>query len=236
MRVLISPRDIKEAVESVEGGAHIIDVKNPAEGSLGASFPWIITEIKNMALRHGKQVSATIGDMDYKPGTASLAALGAAYCGADYIKIGLYGAKTKDEAFNMLKPAVRSVKEFDENKQVVAAAYADHSLIGSISPHILPKVGKKAQVDGVMIDTAVKDGSTLFDHLEIPQLEDFICQSRDRDLFCALAGNIKTEHISALKNLKPDIIGVRTVVCKEGRNSKIERELVSNFITEIAVV
>ena len=38
MKVLISPKDEFEATEAVNGGADIIDVKNPIEGSLGANF------------------------------------------------------------------------------------------------------------------------------------------------------------------------------------------------------
>ncbi|MFP3908755.1 MAG: (5-formylfuran-3-yl)methyl phosphate synthase [Archaeoglobaceae archaeon] len=234
MKVLISPVDSKEAMESIEGGADIIDVKNPAEGSLGASFPWIIREIKGLAVEYGKLISATIGDMEYKPGTASLAALGAAQSGADYIKIGLFGAKTEDEAYNMLRPVLRSVKEFDEGKKLVAAAYADYYRINSISPLVLPRVGERAQVDVVMIDTAIKDGKTLFDHMKTDELEEFVEQSRKRELLCALAGGVKANHTAVLKGLDPDIVGVRTAVCKNGRDSKIEKDLVSSFIAEIA--
>ncbi|MFO7966255.1 MAG: (5-formylfuran-3-yl)methyl phosphate synthase [Archaeoglobaceae archaeon] len=234
MKILISPMDSKEAIESIEGGADIIDVKNPAEGSLGASFPWIIREIKDLAARHGKQVSATIGDMEYKPGTASLAALGAAQSGADYIKIGLFGVRDEEEAYKMLRSVTKSVKDFDEHKKLVAAAYADHYRINSISPQLLPEVGERAEVDGIMIDTAIKDGKTLFDHMEIVEIKGFIEESQKRDIFCALAGSIRGTHTTALKELKPDIIGVRTAVCKNGRNSRIEKHLVTNFIAEIA--
>ncbi|GAI18919.1 unnamed protein product [marine sediment metagenome] len=40
--LLVSPRDINEALAAVRGGADILDIKNPEEGSLGANFPWII--------------------------------------------------------------------------------------------------------------------------------------------------------------------------------------------------
>jgi len=86
MKVLVSPMNVAEALQAIEGGADIIDVKNPAEGSLGANFPWVIREISEIAKKHGKEISATTGDMPFKPGTASLAALGAAVAGADYIK------------------------------------------------------------------------------------------------------------------------------------------------------
>ena len=83
MRLLVSPRDIEEAKRSC--AADIIDVKRPAEGSLGANFPWIIRAVRELS---GKPVSAAIGDFDFRPGGASLAAYGAAHAGADYVKIG----------------------------------------------------------------------------------------------------------------------------------------------------
>ena len=99
MRLLVSPSSIEEARSAL--AADIIDVKKPSEGSLGANFPWVIRAIKEMA---EKPVSAAIGDFDYKPGCASLAAYGAACAGADFIKVGLMfdgrdGPLTSQELF-----------------------------------------------------------------------------------------------------------------------------------------
>ncbi|MFX0101094.1 MAG: (5-formylfuran-3-yl)methyl phosphate synthase, partial [Candidatus Hodarchaeota archaeon] len=46
MLVLVSPNTLEGAKQAILGGADIIDCKNPAEGSLGANFPWIISEMK----------------------------------------------------------------------------------------------------------------------------------------------------------------------------------------------
>lgn len=39
MRLLVSPMNMEEAQAALAGGADILDVKNPKEGSLGANFP-----------------------------------------------------------------------------------------------------------------------------------------------------------------------------------------------------
>ena len=70
MKLLVSPSSIEEAKFCLD--ADIIDVKRPAEGSLGANFPWVIREIKKMAGE--KPVSAAIGDYGPTPGNAALAA------------------------------------------------------------------------------------------------------------------------------------------------------------------
>ncbi len=92
----------KEASEAIAGGADIIDVKNPQEGPLGANFPWVIKRIKEITPKN-IQVSCTLGEAPNLPGSISLAALGAATLGVDYIKVGLFGFKTSQEAISLLQ-------------------------------------------------------------------------------------------------------------------------------------
>ena len=146
MRLLVSPMNMEEAHAALAGGADILDVKNPKEGSLGANFPWVIRSVADLA-RGKVPVSATIGDMEFKPGTASLAALGAASSGADYVKAGLLGVKTCDQAEEMLKAIVRAVKDLDPKKKVVASGYSDYLRVGSISPMLLPAAASEAGAD-----------------------------------------------------------------------------------------
>ncbi|MBP1674767.1 MAG: hypothetical protein H6Q24_905, partial [Bacteroidetes bacterium] len=91
MKVLISVISVEEAKVALKTNPDIIDIKNPGEGSLGAQFPWIIKDIAEELKGSAVLCSVTLGDLDYKPGTAALAAYGAATCGANYIKAGLYG-------------------------------------------------------------------------------------------------------------------------------------------------
>src|SRR3989304_2968740 len=118
MKLLISPVDEKEAVEAVSGGADIIDVKNPKEGALGASFPWVIKRVKEVT-PEPIEVSCTLGDLPNLPGAMSLAALGAATTGVDYIKAGLYGLKTKKEAVYLMQNVTRAVKDCNPSIKVV---------------------------------------------------------------------------------------------------------------------
>ena len=232
MKLLVSPINVEEAIICKLGGADIIDVKNPKEGSLGANFPWMIKAVKNAA--GTIDVSATIGDFNYKPGTASLAALGAAVAGADYIKVGLYDIQTREQAMEMLTKIVRSVKDYDKNKKVVASGYSDYKRINSISPFELPAVGEAAGVDVVMMDTGIKDGRSTFEFLNNEELKEFVTSARDHGLQTALAGTIKFEDIPSLKIISPDIIGVRGCVCGGDRNSSIRKELVEKLRNEIS--
>ena len=233
MKLLVSPINVEEAKICKLGGADIIDVKNPKEGSLGANFPWMIKAVKKAA--GNVPVSATIGDFNYKPGTASLAALGAAVAGAEYIKVGLYDIQTREQALEMLANIARSVKDYDKNKKVVASGYSDYRRIKSISLSELPEVGEEAGVDVVMMDTGIKDGRSTFEFLTEQELMDFVTGAKDRGLQTAIAGTIKFKDIPSLKRISPDIIGVRGCVCGGDRNSAIKRELVERLKAEIGL-
>lgn len=225
--------NIEEAQIALDGGADIIDVKNPKEGSLGANFPWAIQAVADLAAGL-VPVSATIGDLDYKPGTASLAALGAAVSGAEYIKVGLLGIKTEDQADDMLREIVKAVKGFDQRKKVVAAGYSDYRRAGSISPMLLPKAAAAAGADLVMVDTAVKDGRSTFEFMSESDLKAFIDSGHACGLEVAIAGTIVFEHLDMLKRLNPDIIGVRGIVCGGDRRSSIRADLVEKLKAAIS--
>jgi uncharacterized protein (UPF0264 family) len=228
MRLLVSPMNIDEAQAALTGGADILDVKNPSEGSLGANFPWAIKAVVELAMGR-VPVSATIGDLDYKPGTASLAALGAAFSGADYIKAGLLGVKSVEQAGYMLTNIVQAVKGYDRKKKVVASAYSDFSRVGSISPMLLPKVAKSSGADVVMVDTAIKDGRSTFEFMREQNLSEFISLGHRLGLEVAIAGTIGFEDLAMLKRIDPDIIGVRGIVCGGDRKSSIKPELVTKL-------
>ncbi len=229
MKVLVSPMSLKEALECIKGDADIIDVKNPAEGSLGANFPWVVREIASEVKSKRKEVSATIGDMDFKPGTASLAALGAAVSGADYIKVGLYRIKNQREAYQIVRGVVKAVKDYDDRKKVVASAYGDNNRINSLPPLEIIQPAYDAGADGVMVDTAIKDGKDIFNFMSVNELKRFVEYAHEKGMFCAIAGSLKWEHLGILRKIEPDIIGVRTMVCENGRNSSIRAELVKKL-------
>jgi uncharacterized protein (UPF0264 family) len=231
MKLLVSPINREEAIIASQGGADIIDVKNPKEGSLGANFPWIIRDVKEVV--NGRQpISATIGDFNYKPGTASLAALGAAAAGADYIKVGLYDIQTEAQALDLLTKVTRAVKDYDSTKRVVASGYSDYTRINSISPFLLPAVAAEAEVDVVMVDTAIKDGKSTFEFMDGNELKKFTNLAHEYGLENAIAGSLKFDDLPVLERIGPDIIGVRGMVCGGDRSTAIRQELVEKLVSE----
>lgn len=219
MLLLVSPINTDEAQEAIKGGADIVDVKNPKEGSLGANFPWIIESIRE-ATPDEMLVSATLGDVPYKPGTISLAAYGALTAGADYIKVGLYGTSNYDEAVEVMKNVVKAVKDKNSDAIVVAAGYADAHRVGAINPFEIPKVAKDSGSDLAMLDTAVKDGKTLFDYMNIDDLTKFVGETKEYGLKSALAGSVKKDQLKPLYDIGCDVVGVRGAACTGGDRNK----------------
>jgi hypothetical protein len=232
MKVLISPVSLEEAAAVVEARADIIDIKNVNEGSLGAQFPWKTLEIVKLIHGNGITASATLGDLSYKPGTAALAAYGAALCGVNYIKAGLHGLNTYAQALDMMVAVRRAVRMVSDDTQVVAAGYADYRRFNGLNTWDLVRAAKDAHCDVVMVDTAIKDGKTLFDVLTLDEIEDFVGMAKEANLLVALAGSLKADHAQALLKIQPDIIGVRGAVCEgPDRHSQISVERTKSFIS-----
>jgi len=230
IKLLISPKNIEEAKVVITSNVDYIDCKNPTEGSLGANFPWIIKAMKALIPYGSNQLlSATIGDFPYLPGSASLAALGAAVSGADIIKVGLKGPKNEEQGIILMKNVVRAVKKYNNNIQVVAAGYADQSRM-KCSPKFLeiPSIAAQSGADFAMLDTYIKDDKCLFDFLSTNQLIKFRDKAKELNLKVALAGKLKNNDIPKIREIGPDIIGVRSMICEgfDRDNGTIKADLI----------
>jgi uncharacterized protein (UPF0264 family) len=224
----------KEAAEAIAGGADIIDVKNPEEGALGANFPWVIKRIKEIT-PNKLEVSCTLGEVGNLPGSVSLAALGAASLGVDYIKVGLCGIQTPEEAIFLLQNVSRAAKECNPNIKVAVAGYADGERIGQINPLLIPEIAYKSKVNIAMLDTSLKDGKNLFDNLTKNQLQKFVDKAHDFGLKTALAGSLRKRDLPVVFGLGADIAGLRGAACTNSNRvtGQITRKLVSELVETI---
>ena len=234
MKLLVSVLNRRDAVEAVEGGTDIVDVKNPAEGALGANFPWIIREVRD-TVPHELEVSATIGNLPYLPGTASLAALGAAVSGVNYIKAGLHGIKNPSQGFEIMQSIRRAVKKLTSKVKVIAVGYADYKEVGCINPLRLPDIAHKAEADGVMIDIDRKDEKRLFNYFKPSELKGFVKAAHRSNLIAALAGSLGPDNVDAVSEVGADIFGVRRAVCSKvgGGRCRVNRSLVKKLASTV---
>ncbi|MHA2379380.1 MAG: (5-formylfuran-3-yl)methyl phosphate synthase [Candidatus Thorarchaeota archaeon] len=229
-KLLVSPSDENDAVEAVTGGADIIDVKDPTAGSLGAAVPELIRRVKK-AVGESIPVSAALGDVPNLPGTVAQAALGASMAGADYVKVGLHGTRSNEDAKEVLRSVVQTLDEFDCDSVTVAALYADHDRVGTINPIELPMIVQDMDVGVVMVDTAIKDGKTLFDFMSDAGVSKLIETSKKQNLEVALAGSLNGESFERAARLEPDIVGVRTAALSDG--NRISGRVDSTLVAEL---
>jgi uncharacterized protein (UPF0264 family) len=211
LKVLISIISTEELSAAIKGKADIIDIKNPEEGSLGAACPLLIKQIRILAPNY--LISVAIGDMPNLPCTAALAAMGVAMFNIDYIKIGLYGIHSYNEALKLLTNVVNSIREYNSEILIVGAGYGDAKNFGGVNPLKIPKIVKNAGANIAMLDTINKKDKTLFDFLEHAQLKMFVKEAHNLGLLAALAGSLQKDDLSTLYELGTDITGFRGAIC-----------------------
>lgn len=231
MKILVSIVSAEEA-QLVKGlKPDILDIKNPSEGSLGAQFPWVLRETIGLMEGTGTLCSATLGDLPFKPGTASLAAYGAALCGVGYIKAGLHDIRNYAQGMSMMTAIAKSVRMVSPDIYIVASGYADYRRFGGLDFRTLVKVAHDSGCGVVMVDTAIKDGKTLFDAMSLEEIATFIRLGHEANLKVALAGSIRIEHLQTLAALEPDIVGIRGAVCStRDRGSLIDTTKLADFL------
>lgn len=220
MRLLISVAAAAEVAAALEGGADVVDIKQPSEGSLGAPQPALIRRVRPY-VAPPVELSVAIGDAPHLPGTFALAALGAAGCGVDYVKVGVLGSKRAPEAVALLSAVRRAALEGNPRTRVLAVAYADAARVGAPPPHSLPDIARDSGIEGVVLDTNIKDGTSVFAALGESAIAAFLDAARNADLLTGLAGSLSAGDLSRLRRLGPDLVGVRGAACEGGRTGRV---------------
>ncbi|MCB5184188.1 (5-formylfuran-3-yl)methyl phosphate synthase [Methylobacillus gramineus] len=216
IKLLVSVTNVEEALQALEAGADIIDLKNPLEGALGA-LPLSVIEQAVLAIDGRRITSATTGDLPMEPELILDAVKAVAACGVDIVKVGFFGTALQHEAcIAALKPLISQ-----QSISIVAVLMADLSPDLAVVHQL-----RQAGFFGVMLDTARKNGSHLLSHMSMHQLQDFVESAHG--LQTGLAGSLRIENIKQLNKLKPSYIGVRGAVCEDfNRVAKLSKTQVS---------
>ncbi|MDY6761494.1 MAG: (5-formylfuran-3-yl)methyl phosphate synthase [Candidatus Nanohaloarchaea archaeon] len=228
MKSLVTVKTPEEAANIADTPPDIIDIKNPGEGSLGAQPAHRIERIMDAAPSTAS-TSIAVGDVPHLPGTVSLAVHGALQYNPDYIKVGLKGPETIEDAIELLRAASEGLN--GSSTKLVAGGYADHKRFNSVNPVDLPTIATKSGADAVMIDTAEKDGKTLFDHTEPQTLQEIVEEAKQQNLTTAAAGSLDIEQVGKIRDIGFDIFGVRGAVCTgTDREASLDPEIVREML------
>ncbi|KXS49563.1 MAG: Uncharacterized protein AWL62_948 [Halanaerobium sp. T82-1] len=232
LKLLISIKSVEEALIVKDSKFDILDIKNPAEGSLGANFPGVIKEIIEKS--PNRVISAAGGDLPGLPGLSSQITFGLANLKPNFIKLGFYNFNDFETAVKIINEAKNAIRLSGTSAKLIAAAYGDYKEINSFNPFLLNELAFKTEIDGIMIDTINKDGRSLFDFLKPAELKDFCQQAKKAEVFSALAGSLSFDDLGLLKEIKPDIVGFRGAVCENNdRSSKINSGLINQLYQKL---
>lgn len=201
-RWLASVQSLSEAKQLADYLPDLLDMKNPADGALGALPVATVKQIVNW-LAGRCQSSATIGDLPMQPARIQTALLEMQQTGVDYLKVGLFNGAALVDCLRHLK---MFLQQFDT--PVIAVLFADQQYDKSVLTNILD-----AGFSGVMLDTANKNGQHLLDHQTPEQLQLFVNSVKSRQRLCGLAGALRAEDIAVLKPLGADYLGFRSALC-----------------------
>lgn len=224
MRLLVSVRDAGEVDAAARGGAEILDVKDPARGPLGAPDLSVLRAVR-VAAPAGLPVSVALGDADECTDGLCRSARAAAACGVAFLKVAMRGEVRRAGAW--LRELVDSVGDTHPHTRIVAVAYADAPAGDRRSLFAIPDVAAAAGAYAVMLDTATKDGRTLLDYLQDRDLARWIDAAHAARLWAGCAGSLGTPQIERLRDLGPDVVGVRGTACRGGRTGTLDVTLVA---------
>ncbi len=208
-RLLVSVRSAEEAAVALAAGADLIDVKEPSNGPLGVAHHEVLAAV--LAVVDGTvPVSAALGEW-------SASALNDAHWHLElpvqFLKWGLAGYGNSPGWGEDLLDTRRQIRTGTE---VVLVAYADWEKAKSPPPAEVVKFARRFRYKAVLIDTFLKDGSTLLDALPLPELTELLTSLKKSGIPVALGGSLKLEQLKQLKPLAPEWFAVRGAVCAGG--------------------
>lgn len=221
-QMLISVTDEHEAKIAIENGADIIDLKDPADGALGALAMPLVNRVVGY-VNHAKLVSATIGNIqlqsnhDIQAAVNRIQALVTA--GVDIIKIGFFESKMHAEHLNsniqdeVLAALTTEIRAMCLQKQVkfVAVLFAENHYSKAFIGFLL-----ETCFDGIMIDTMNKNGQNFLAYNDDDKFTPISKQVIAADAWFGVAGSLQPQDIVLAKRYKPTYIGFRSAACEDG--------------------
>lgn len=231
-KLLVSVRNVREARAAIDGGADVIDVKEPRRGSLGMADPDVITAIAECvrSAASGMPVSAALGEMWASESNPSRIP-----CHLNFAKLGMAGAADMPDWPSRWESLRRRLeKQCGSPIEWVGVAYADVAGAGAPPVEDVIEESGKAGCAGVLIDTFGKSDGRLFDLVEADRLRAWADLAHELNLFFALAGRIAIGDLPRLASISVDVVAVRSAVClAQQRDAALSSKLVAAFRREL---
>jgi uncharacterized protein (UPF0264 family) len=220
--LLVSVRDVEEALAALSAGADVIDVKEPRRGSLGAADAAMTAAIVR-AVAGRTPVTAAVGELSEHADGIRSACLPQIPPGVSLFKLGLArcGLMVNWQArWLEVTAAVRGMAP-NLMPHPVAVVYADWRRADAPTPEKILSAAVEAGSPALLVDTCDKSGGGLFDHWPADDLRRFVQRVRAHDIVAVLAGSLCGDTFATAVRLAPDLVAVRTAACDAGRDGEV---------------
>ncbi len=235
--LLVSVRNAAEAAEALDGGAAIIDVKEPRHGPLGAAEPEAIAAVARVVGTRrpwtmacgeldGDAADESVGGSIRRRLDRMLALLEGSAVPPAAVKIGLAGAAGTDWQRRLL--AV--FESLPTGSERVAVAYADWQRAGAPSPPEVIAAAAGLNCPVLLIDTFDKAAEGLFACCPPGMPATWVAAARAARLQVAVAGRLAPTEIQSAWDLRPDVVALRSAVCFNGRDGAVQAGLVRSAV------
>jgi uncharacterized protein (UPF0264 family) len=233
LQLLVSVRHPDEVRPALEGGADIIDAKEPASGALGAVRGSTLALILKL-VPDRCAFSAALGDpTEPLEADALVAALPLTRrSGRTYVKLGFAGVSGWESSLGVLRAACDAAERHPARPRVIAVAYADRKAGPDLDGTV--ELAADAGARGVLVDTFQKEGGTLLDAIPPARLTGWVARARRAGLLVALAGRLDRDALVALSSTGAHVVGVRGAACEGGRMGRVSAAKVRSLRDALA--
>lgn len=234
--VLVSVRDAAEAEAALAGGAAVVDVKDPARGSLGRAEATAVAAVAHVV---GDRVPWTLAAGELAEGVETLAAwlgdvraaLSIRDRGPAAVKVGLAGMR--DRAWQADLARLHAL--LPARCEQVAVAYADFDRVAAPAPLDVIKAAAEVGCGVLLIDTADKRSPGLFALRSHDEIDGWVAAARERGLGVVLAGRIAVREIPLAAAHACDFVALRSAVCSNAGGGDVRLGHVSASLVAAAV-
>lgn len=212
-RLLVSVRNAAEAKVALSAEVDLIDIKEPARGTLG---PADVSEIEAVLQRVGARlpVSAARGEL-----LTDIDAVANVPPELTWAKIGLAGC---DVVSHWPDRWWRAVQRWPASVGRVAVVYADHQAAKAPSPPEILDLAKQFQCAAVLVDTFDKSTGGLFSYWTDVQLASFTQRVRAGGMLAVAGGSLDMLSAPRAAAAGVDVVAVRSAACRAGRISELD--------------
>ena|GEM_PF-475442 len=229
-RVLISVRNVEEAKIALKAGVDLIDLKDPEKAAMGMIDLALVSQIQN-ALPSGLSLSMACGELRDMPKLPELFPKD-----MSFYKFGMSDCKNSDVWIENLLSLKDQVQRLNGSAFIVPVLYGDYLNANSINPFMLLEFLCDHSFYAIMIDTWLKNGSSVLDWVTIDELLKIQNKCMAKNIKFALAGSLDLIRTARLikEGVLPAWFGYRGAACiGRSRNQTIDFDLTSDLVAGV---